>query len=422
MRRFFVYITAVLIFLIPSNLFLKFAVPSAYVNGLLVDYLLPKLYLSDIPIFLLLLGWAWEAKQHIQFKNISRQFLIVSFTVLAAFCLRQFLTTKPLAAIWFLTKSIEILALASFFFTHRSILKDRVIWWSLAGTVLFQSILGIYQFQRQQSFFPSYYFLGEINYGHPLSLATGTFAGAQKILPYGTTAHPNILAGFLVFSLLIILLHQPQKTSPLLIAGVALTTLYTVLLTQSVVAILCLGLAAFFWLTLRFMTHSFAPQFLLSLAASTIFITPFVIHQLALLYPANPSFVRRDVLNQAAANMIIDRPLVGVGVNNFTAVVEQFFHSQEVVRFVQPAHNIFLLFLAETGLLGVAAIVIILYGFWKWRKPKHAVPFVVTFWILLPAFLFDHYLLTQQTGLLILIFFCLQFSYFTKGESVERSS
>src|SRR5260221_404184 len=103
-ERIYQCLIASLIFLIPSNLFLKFLVDSAYVNGLLVDYLLPKLYVSDLPILLMLGIWLFElVKKRAKF---SAKFLPL-ILLLAMFGALQFLTAKPFAAIWFLGKLIE---------------------------------------------------------------------------------------------------------------------------------------------------------------------------------------------------------------------------------------------------------------------------------------------------------------------------
>ncbi|MEA3355691.1 MAG: hypothetical protein U9Q63_04395, partial [Patescibacteria group bacterium] len=43
-----------IIFLIPCNLSKHFILPSSYVNGILVDYLIPSIYFTDILIIILL--------------------------------------------------------------------------------------------------------------------------------------------------------------------------------------------------------------------------------------------------------------------------------------------------------------------------------------------------------------------------------
>lgn len=418
----YVWLTALLIFFIPSNLFLKFFFQTSYVNGLSVDYLLPKLYASDLIILLLLGIWLIEilVRGNFRFfqrfkKNSTLRFFLLSFISLVGILfLRQFWSAKPLAGIWFFCKLIEVSMLFFFFLSHQNILKQKIIWLSLCVTLIFQAVLGIYQYQTQQSFFPSYTYLGEINYNHPLFLAKGTFDGVEKILPYGTTSHPNVYAGFLTLGLFLTLRYWRKGiVLKIIFSGLILLSLF---LAQSVAAFITLGILTIMWcyweyfvqkLNLRWKLPISLRTLLMSSVVVAIFITPFLIHQLALDYPLNPSFVRRDQLNQAASNMVTDHPFIGVGLNNFTAEVEKYFYSTEIVRFVQPAHNIFLLWFAETGLLGIATAIVGIFLILKIRKPSDSkkVSIVLKTVLLIPLLLFDHYLLTQQTGLLILTLF-----------------
>jgi hypothetical protein len=442
-QRAYILLTTVLIFLIPSNLFLKLAENSAYVNGLLVDYLLPKIYASDVVIFILLGLWIadycitnlkhmsrWLTMLRIglardQVSNLLVITLVISIILLFA---RQFFAEKPLAALWFLSKIIEMILLVIFLWKHRDIFKSKIIGWTLLGTFFFQACLGIYQFQTQKSFFPSYYFLGEINYSHPILLDTGSFNGAEKILPYGTTAHPNIWISCLVLMWGILSLNSNSKQkfrwlSILrvglgrdqilnLVRGIILSfsttalLLYCLYIAQSIEAWLCFGLAC----SVLLINQIKLPRrvavldtiVVAVLVLVTVVISPLVIQQLAVNDPGNSSYVRRDELNQAAANMISANYLTGVGLNNFTAQVEKYAHSSEVVRFVQPVHNIFLLWLAESGGLGIAIIITALIYLLRqekiWRNFR---VILLSCMPLLPLSIFDHFLLTQQTGLLL---------------------
>lgn len=71
-----------LVFLVPTNLFLKFLVDRAYVGGILVDYLLPKLYLSDIFVFLLIISWCIELGREEIVKHLKSHSRIIAFAAL----------------------------------------------------------------------------------------------------------------------------------------------------------------------------------------------------------------------------------------------------------------------------------------------------------------------------------------------------
>ena len=114
------------------------------------------------------------------------------------------------------------------------------------------------------------------------------------------------------------------------------------------------------------------------------------------------SFSRRSELTKIALKMFTDHPLSGAGLNNFTVVMDQYGYVPATTRFLQPVHNIYLLILSETGLIGAMGFgYLFLKGpFWRGKAGPY--------WILLFLGLFDHYPLTLQTGMLL---FILVFSY-----------
>jgi O-antigen ligase len=63
-------------------------------------------------------------------------------------------------------------------------------------------------------------------------------------------------------------------------------------------------------------------------------------------------------LNEVGYRMIDAHPLTGVGLNNFTQVMDQY--TRERLLFPDfPSHNLFVLTWAETGMLGFAALLIV---------------------------------------------------------------
>ncbi len=61
-------------------------------------------------------------------------------------------------------------------------------------------------------------------------------------------------------------------------------------------------------------------------------------------------------LNDAAGRMIADRPIVGVGLNNFEAVMDPY-QQYGLIFADNPVHNLYLLFLSETGIIGFIGFV-----------------------------------------------------------------
>jgi O-antigen ligase len=393
-----------LIFLIPSNLFLKLFEHTAYVHSLLIDYLLPKIYISDVVIVALFLIWfftpEWRRavwRSFSSFIQTDRQKLLMG-----GFCGLwillfglQFLTAKPFASLWFFLKLSEIAIFAVGLTHRRSLLHSLTLTYTVLVTLLFQSLLAIFQFWTQSSFFPSYYFFGEPNLHQFWGLSTGTFWGQEKILPYGTTAHPNILGGFLSIGLLI-LISQRKKLSKMWLLALPLI-FFAFILTQSITAWLTLVIGS-----LIFLRRPKQRILLTATVVGCIFI-PITLHFAALQYPSLTSFTRRASLNQMALAMWQKNFFTGVGLNNFTVQSESYISQPEIVRFVQPVHHVGLLWLAETGLLGIVLIIVILMIISQKRSFSSAI--AVWTAALLPILTLDHYLLTQQTGLLIGVLF-----------------
>ena len=397
------------IFLIPTNLAYHFITKQSYINGILVDYLIPKLYLSDIPILILLFLWLVKAIKNK--TKISFRFPHILFLILLPIGL---LSNSPLASAWFWLKLTQLYLFFLWIKTHiierKSLSKlYQLTYISLIITLLFQSLLGIYQFIFQKSLI-GYWFLGESVLTHSSNIAKGNFSmlpfikNGFKILPYGTTPHPNVLAGFLSIGMILLLLiakkgiKSKAHKNPVLLITLILSSL-TLLLTLS-------GSA---WISfiIGVSMHSISPKpnkaRIIKAIISLILIslTVFTLLTRDNLLIDSYSISRRNQLNHIAWQMFQRKPLSGVGLNNFTARINQFGTIHTYTSFIQPPHNVYLLWLSETGLLGIALVLLILINL-KVRKFKYLVEAAPILMILIIG-LVDHYLLTLQTGQLIAI-------------------
>ncbi len=72
----------------------------------------------------------------------------------------------------------------------------------------------------------------------------------------------------------------------------------------------------------------------------------------------------RVPMMQVASNIIKDRPLTGVGLNNYTTVMNKYDRTRYVIsyRFPFPVHNAFLMIAAESGLLALSCFLLVLAG------------------------------------------------------------
>ena len=140
----------IIIFLLPTNFFLKLFESGAYVNGLRIDYLIPKLYLSDIFILILLLFWLinWFKRNSLKNKTwklfksyLTKEPLLISLLVI--FFLRQFLTLYPLSSVIYLFRVIELGLFAGFLIKNKAKINPELIEKSVLATLFFQSSVAI---------------------------------------------------------------------------------------------------------------------------------------------------------------------------------------------------------------------------------------------------------------------------------------
>lgn len=385
------FLIYLIIFLIPTNLFLKINSSNAYVNGLLVDYLIPKFYVSDIPIILLLSLWLIEVIKNKQ-KIISKTSnLFLPSILVSLIIIRQIFSPYPLAAAWYLLKLTEVGLLTWFLIAHKQLLQKPLIYLTITLTIIFQSSLALWQFITQKSLF-GFIFFGEPNLSNSIGLAKDVWWHTGRVLPYATTTHPNVLGGILaIYSLFIII----QAHNKILTTLTILLAVMVIVLTQSISALASLTIGI---LLLIFKSHyqqiaHISNKLLISFGI--IVITLPLLINLAVNLSKIDSFTRRSYLQNSAMKMFLDNPISGVGLNQFTTRVEEYSDTQEVIRFVQPVHHIGLLWLAETGMLGILLI-------WFLGKKLNIRKIILPLLILVPIITLDHYLLTQQSGLLLI--------------------
>ncbi|MBP7774855.1 hypothetical protein KA078_03625 [Candidatus Woesebacteria bacterium] len=386
------------LFLIPSNLFFVFSRESGYIHGLLIDYLLPKLYLSDITMLISILSCFKLpnlSTLHAYLK--SHWLLLVLLSTLLIY--NVFFVSMPLASISYL---VHICLIGLFVWTaHTQKLwhNQKAVAIMFSTMLLFQSALGLYQYITQHELF-GFLLLGEPHLSVP-GITHTSINGREVITPYGTTAHPNVLAGVLALGSILLLYIQKKakmlrKLPGWYVVSVVVISCIVILLTQSISAALSVltGIICLYFLPVNISKSGISPQKLLVLLCGVALVVGVGIYQVAQ-WTTEESVVRRAWLQNAAGVLIIHRPIWGVGVNHFTAELENYAYSPEIVRFVQPVHMVPLLFIAETGLMGGLLLLIVA------RLVSRQYTFHPVILALIPLAVLDHYALSLQTGLLL---------------------
>lgn len=403
-----IFLFGLVIFLIPSNLWFGLERDQAGVYGIIVDYLIPKVYGSDLLILIILALWLirdfWNLRDQaiklILHTHLVKLMLFIGLVV--SLLVSSALADKPMPAWWQLAKWLQLTMLTLWGVANLQSLKQ--ITKPLLLTLIFQSAIGIVQWVQKSSLL-GYFFLGESTLNTHSSIAKTGIFGEIRPLPYGTTAHPNILAGFIVISLLILLvsrLWQPPTHKPsfwhsfrsTLVSLITLVlSLTTLALTQSFTAITA------FVASLLLLVGQKAR--LKNLVAIFVIVVSLIVLGQPLL--EQESWQRRSQLAKISLDMTLANPWFGVGLTNFTWEMSQFGFVAGNIRFLQPVHNIYLLFWAETGTLTVFLLLAFLL-----MSGKQIVSYLnnhfllsLPLLVLLVIGLNDHYPFSLQTGQLL---------------------
>lgn len=354
----------------------------SYVLGLRVDYLSPTFYLTDFLVIAILSFWFLEKRKQLNFRAwLKNSWWILAFFVYLL--ITSFLARNPGAALYKFFKIGELAFLA--FYVEKTKPSRVKIASCLSVAIGYSALIALAQFLKQASLNGFFWYLGERTFTKATpGIAKAIIGGRLLMRPYATFPHPNVLAGFILVSLVLISQLGNLSWLTLLLGTLAILISFSrsvwlvgllVLLAQRVISkkkpwlvgfLVIFGLTALVFLGPRLSTEE--------------------------------AVVQRLELVRVTGQMIKDSPLTGVGLNNFIVRLPEFWQTQ-IIYWLQPVHNIFLLVATETGLVGLAVFLWLLIL--ALRKTKK---FVLPLLVILALGLFDHYWLTlQQTQLLLAI-------------------
>lgn len=370
------------VFFLPTQLGKHFWPQFSHIYSLPIDYLSPTLFFWDILVVLLLLS------SFAQRKYINRLALNLWLFFILTQSLSLIFTTNLGAGLVRLEQYL-IAGLFGVYIASWDFNKIKsLIFYPLGFSVIFQSLLGISQFFASKTI--GFWILGErsFNISTP-GIAKFDFYNQQFLRPYATFPHPNVLSAFLLIGgYLGLILKEGKK----LLKIQLILSLVTIFITFSRVSILATILTGLFVLKNKWRLLAI----MVLLALSPILIVRFG----SVLNYDSLSFLRREQLGLAAFTSFLTSPLFGVGLNNFIPnLADQLIAGPN--RFLQPVHNIFLLSLSETGVMGLVGFCSLLtYPIYKLFKQKTKVSqMMLLIWVLI-VFLgfFDHFFLTLPQG------------------------
>lgn len=376
--------------LLPTQLGKHFFFDFSYISGVRVDYLAPALYLTDLVAGLLIMMY-WKHVAHGSIRHA--RFLVYLMPLIL---MNIGLSQQPYLCFYGWLKIAEIYALFQIF---RSIhIPQWLSFSALTVGALAQTTLTLMQFQLHRAVQGPWYWLGE------RALSTGTSGvakaslfGTEILRPYGTFSHPNSLGGFY---LLIVAwcLSTPARSTKLQWLKALLVTLASmlVLMSFSKTAIITLFIVVgVFGLRNRKVFVS-CKLCMVARVCIGLSILAFFLSAHGDVY----SLEKRLILMKEATTILLSYPLFGTGLwNNLYAHAH--FAQRYPYVFIQPVHNIFLLWMMQVGLLISA-----LTGWWGWMwlranwSQRHL--FILPLLVIILTGSVDHYWLTLQQNILLM--------------------
>lgn len=457
---------------IPVLLFLSFFLPfqsrivfftgESKLFGVYSFYNTLFFYLSDLLISILVIAWVFlvlKDKFHVEQR---REFLYV-YLLLAVFWSILLISdlvsyeTIDVVNIFGLIKLLLVFLLFCFITNIVKLEKliHQIFWLILASSVI-QGIIVVFQYFLQRSL--GLKILGEeyirsnlpgvasfkILFGYRWIFDQIMHVSREALIvrPYGTFSHPNVLGAFMAFSALLsvyLLLVTRETWKKILIRCILPIQILGLVISFSRVAILSfiIGFGVFLVAMMFFSRKETGALFKndVRLMPVSLYVGALLLCCFILFYPqflertgvvsygtSNQEAVEDRALYQnIALNMIVRRPVFGVGYQNFVRGMDEYSPTALKNYQHQPVHNIYLLIAAESGLIGLACFLGFIVFILKSALKKIRDPLILLLGSIFLAFLFiglfDHYLFTVQQGRLMFFLVAgLLFAQTTKTE------
>lgn len=434
------FLFSLLIIFLPTQLGRHFWPQFSIVSGIRIDYLSPTVYFTDTLVLLLFALWLFRKlqiqnfKSQINYNNKKKRaqnvlnfgvfnlrfiwslvlsiwnFKSTYFFFLLFLVINIVLSHNILNGYYHLLKFLEC-SFVAYYIANTMHKKQQIV--QLASLcsvgIIFESLLAFLQYATQGSIGGPLYFLGERSFlSQTPGIANASINGQLLLRPYGTFSHPNVLAGYLVIALTLIVFSatslQAKKAKILFFSAFTIGTLALFsTLSRTAIVLWVVYLVIVFLSRLRKQAHAkeLLAGFVGALIVSCLFLTP-LFYRFSQTKTSEESFVQRDALLTAAAQMIADKPIWGVGLGNFLPILSVIQKPLSLGMYLQPVHNIFLLVAAELGVVGFIFFIWFLYKTYERLRysPLHSTAGFMLSAILFLGF-FDHYFLTIQQGQLL---------------------
>lgn len=396
---------------------------NAYESGLFNPFVSIFLTVSDLFLILAAIFWGiavWQNKISIpDLSDRQRRLMLLVLVFLASLELSLLFSEHLKVSLFYVFRFIEFF-LFYLLFSFR-IVSFHALKRAFLFSILFQSFLALFQYLEQSNLW--FKFLGEPSFGkETLDVAKIDFAEKQVVRPYGTFAHPNILAAYLIVGIFLSLFSWKREK-----------VLYTLfLIVFSLILLLTFSRSA--WLALVFgiifyfsTTNRKVPFLYITLGASVVFLFVIVFDLLPFIMDSiifRVGIFERIELVDISKLIFYENPL-GVGLGNFTLVMQDYVGYKLDPWQLQPVHNAFVLLLVEGGIVVLITFLALylqifryIYRLYRKYKRRLLAGTLLSLWsALLVLTLFDHYLISLYQGQFLFWFFLAMVSHYLELET-----
>jgi hypothetical protein len=358
--------------LLPSQLGKHFWMPFSYLESVRIDYLAVVFYLSDF-ILIALAGLTLFDKKYYRLINKHRRLVFgLGFSLLFLFFIAEF------KGLFFLRLWQYLRIVVAFLIFKNSSKKESGYFLKgLFIASLYTLGLSLLQISRQGSVQGIWWLLGERRFSVTTpGISTITIFGQKVLRAYGSFSHPNALAGFFQLTYWLFVLCCPTFY--------AIAALLLVILSFSKANILILALLLIYK-GIKTSKNCAVCKIASILFASWLFF-------LALIIVNNPSSLSERLTSYQDTLVYIIKNPFGVSLGHYL-------HPLLKTKY-QPVHNVFLLYIMETGIIGIIWLGIFLKSI-KIKSVLQKMSLPVIFFLFVSGSI-DHYHLTQVQNQLLL--------------------
>jgi O-antigen ligase len=394
-----------LLLLIPTQLGRHFWFDWSLVLGIRIDYLSFILYLIDLiwlALFVIEIFCHGRIKNYIKNNFLNfKTLLIIGFVIVNILIAENFMVAgykwlriwQLIWFIWYVNKNKRLVG--------QFLEKIIPIW------IILESFLAIGQIFKSGSLNGIWWWLGERKFSfNTIGIAQMSVIGNGLVRAYGTFSHPNSLAGFLLVSLILWWKYKGEILNKIFWWGVFWFALIAIILTGSrtIWILTLISLFWFFWNNFKEIKNKGKGIFLLSVLLVLLFKIIIFNNYFGNILSGwdENGWIKRGQLNLAAIEMIKRSPVFGVGAGNFLVNLPEFQKNNQIF-WLQPVHNIFLLWISEMGFLGLGIIIWSLRFYFVHKKID--TKYLWMLGIIVLSGMVDHYWLTlpQNMWLLALV-------------------